>query len=197
MDKLSHKQTDINTVFAHSNDVSSGQAGISTDSLFRIKESDVVSLDDYRETKELIDTEKLYFASSETSPLLSNAFILLNSALAFVEDARTYLKESDIVGSDNAILHVTSVLEELFCCRSIGDNFGTIVSAIYHSFANRDQGELLSLLQLNKIHSTLRLLRSEPFLNTDHTIDAVMALEDEGFNVNPAYLEEMIGLINE
>ncbi len=197
MDKISHGQTDIVSGYNDGNDVSTGQTDIKHETLLRIKERPVVNLDDYREGKELIDTEKLYQGSNETFPLLSNAFVLLNDALGFIEDARACLKEDDLYGSDNAILHVTAVLEELFCCRSIGDNFGTLVSAIFHSFANRDQRELFSLPQLNKIHNTLRVLRSEPFLDLDLTVEVVMALEDNGLNVNPAYLETMMSIINE
>lgn len=197
MDISSQKRGEVTTLYGNSNGVSSGQDALRLNSLLRIKQSDIVSLHAYRETKDLIDTEKLYLSASETFPLLSNAFVLLNNALEFIEDARGYLIDDDVFGSDNAILHATSVFEELFCCRSIGDNFGTIVSAIYHSFANRDHGKLFTFSQLNKIHSILRMLRSEPFLDTNRAVDAVMALEDEGLSVDPAYFGEMMSLINE
>ena len=197
MDISSQKRAEEITLYGNSNGMSSAQDAVRLDSLLRIKQSDVVNLHDYRETKDLIDTEKLYRSASQTFPLLSNAFVLLNNALEFIEDARDYLNDNDVFGSDNAILHATSVLEELFCCRSIGDNFGTIVSAIYHSFANRDHGKLFNVSQLNKIYSILRMLRSEPFLDANRAVDAVMALEDEGLSVDPAYIGEMMSLINE
>lgn len=157
----------------------------------------MIDLDSYRKAKDVIRTESLYPAINETSPIVSRAFVLIGDAIDKLTEARESLKEGDIIGSDNAILHVTSILAELFCCRSIGDSFGAMINAIFHSLSNRDHGVLFTNDQISQLLHSLKLLNIEPYMDIMSIVDEIIDMENCGLNVDPEYLYSEINIINE
>lgn len=143
-----------------------------------------------------IETKALYPFSHELRPELARAFILLDEALKQVSSAMTYLKSDDAISSDDAIIHLKALLPELFCCRTLGDGFGAIIIAVYHSVANM-RGMPLNLKQLKTVWNILDKIRTEPFLKHDHAVDEIMTLEDVGFEVEPPHYQYGVDLLDE
>ena len=159
----------------------------------------VVVLDDYRQTNETISTKSLYPDHKTISPALSNAFILLDDVIDNLNDAKEFIKDGDLVGSDDMMLHISSTLAELFCCREIGEGFAIIIVSLYHAFQNRDHGAFITIEQINCITKSVKTIRNEPFNSFHKSIDIVMELEDCGLNVTPNHIDnflEIIGSVN-
>lgn len=133
-----------------------------------------------------IDISELYPLSSELRPELSTAFALLDEGLHDVSVAIEMQNIGDMISSDDAINRLQALLPELFCCRSLGDGFGSIISAIYQSITNM-HGNPLNAKQLSALQVVLKRVQSEPFLEFNEAVDEIMALEDAGFEVEPSY----------
>ena len=146
---------------------------------------------------EKIETRALYPCRESITPLFNKALLLLDKAIEEITEARESLKNEDLIGQDNAMLHLAKILAELFCCRSLGDGFGAVVSALFHALANRDHGALTTEAQINQIASILRKIQEEPFIQFEESIDMIMDLEDLEFNINPAHVDQMMAGFNE
>ncbi|WP_339135650.1 MAG: hypothetical protein WGN25_18515 [Candidatus Electrothrix sp. GW3-4] len=150
-----------------------------------------------RDYVEKIKTRALYPCQESITPLFNKALLLLDKAIEEITEARESLKNDDFIGQDNAMLHLAKILAELFCCRSLGDGFGAVVSALFHALANRDHGALTTETQINQIASILRKIQEEPFIQFEESIDMIMDLEDLEFNINPAHVDQMMAGFNE
>ncbi|MCI5207704.1 MAG: hypothetical protein D3910_02670 [Candidatus Electrothrix sp. ATG2] len=144
-----------------------------------------------------IKTSALYHCRESITPVFSNALLLLDKAINEITEARESLKNDDLIGQDNAMLHLAKILAELFCCRSLGDGFGAVVGALFHALSNRDHGVLITETQVDQIASILKKIQEEPFIQFDESIDMIMILEDLGFNINPAHIDQMMAAIDE
>jgi len=143
-----------------------------------------------------IDTKELYPLSHEFRPELATAFSLLTEGLTIINDAINAQKEDDLIYSDDSVHRLQALLPELFCCRSIGDGFGAIINAIYHSITNMN-GVALSLVQLESIRKAMRRISTEPFLEFNDALDEIIRLQDVGFELEPPYFKYVADLLDE
>ena len=151
---------------------------------------------DNRSTGRTIDTKELYPLSHEFRPELAKAFSLLSEGLEYITDAINGQREGDLISSDDSVQRLQALLPELFCCRSIGDGFGAIINAIYHSIANM-QGVALNAAQLEAIKRGLRRISTEPFLEFSEAVDEIIPLQDVGFELEPPYFKYAADLLDE
>jgi hypothetical protein len=143
-----------------------------------------------------IETKSLYPLSPDLRPELAVAFNLVNEGLKHITEAINAESKADRISSDDAIHRLQALLPELFSCRSIGDGFGSIISAIYQSIANM-QGAPLSPRQLQAIKKVLSRINTEPFLELGEAVDEIMSLEDAGFEVEPSYYKYAADMLDE
>ena len=82
----------------------------------------------------LVTIDEIYHSpESIGSPYLRSALRLISKALGDVDSALELLGDGDKVGSDDAMQHFQVILPELFACRSIGEGFGLLVSALLNA----------------------------------------------------------------
>lgn len=143
-----------------------------------------------------IETKSLYPLSREVRPELAATFTLLNEGLKHIADAINAEVKGDRISSDDAIHRLQTLLPELFCCRSISDGFGSIVSAVYQSLGNM-QGGFVNSGQLQAIKRVLSRIDTEPFLEFGEAVDEIMALEEAGFEVEPPYYKYAADMLDE
>ncbi len=135
-----------------------------------------------------VDIEDIYPASKDVRPELATAFTLLKEASEHIDSALKFLDEDDLISSDDCIMKSHAVLPELFCCRSIGDGFASMISSLFHSIANMN-GAGLNRDQICVIRKCFNRLKSEPFLSFEDSIELVTELEDKDLIVEPDYFE--------
>lgn len=143
-----------------------------------------------------IETKQLYPLSHELRPELATSFSLLAEGLEYINDAINAQNEGDLISSDDFIHRLQALLPELFCCRSIGDGFGAIINAIYHSLTNM-KGIALNIPQLEAIKRGLRRISTEPFLEFGEAVDEIIHLQDVGFEPEPSYFKYAADLLDE
>jgi hypothetical protein len=85
-------------------------------------------------------------------------------------------------------------LPELFCCRSLGDSFATVVNALFHGLKNLN-GLPIREAQITQILNSIRVLRRRPFLEYGEALAVVGRLEATGLRSDPqglATIEEVL-----
>lgn len=162
----------------------------SDDVIFRISETD------HSIINRLISTEELYPLSSEIRPELARAFELINEGVAYLSNAITMLDEGDLLSSDDYINRLQALLPEIFCCRSIGDGFGEIINAVFHSIANK-QGAPLNNTELQAIKNILKRISTEPFISTEDAVDEIIKIEEVGFEVEPSHFKFLADMLDD
>jgi hypothetical protein len=140
--------------------------------------------------------EDIYPRLMEEASVLRTAIALLGEAEQRADAAVAAIGDDDLVAADIELQHLQAVLPELFCCRSLGDGFGSIVNGIQIAFANQ-RGLLFNSEQVGAIARAVRRLQHEPFLSIDQAVDIVAALEDVDIIVEPPGLGELADLGNE
>jgi hypothetical protein len=143
-----------------------------------------------------IETKSLYPLSQEVRPELAAAFTLLSEGLKHIANAINAETKGDRISSDDAVHRLQALLPELFCCRSISDGFGSIVSAVYQSLANM-QGGFVNSGQLQALKKALSRIDTEPFLEFGEAVDEIMTLEEAGFEVEPLYYKYAADMLDE
>ena len=132
----------------------------------------------------------LYPARQAFSPEHIMALRLLRLAVGRCQRAIGAVAE-DPMGADTEIQKVQMLLPELFCCRALGDGFGTVVNALICVFQNTD-GNILERNQIKILESVFKELRDQPFLNVTKADDLVDLLESNGFSPYPTELIEFL-----
>jgi len=145
---------------------------------------------------EHIPIEDLYPLREEFNPALSSAIKLLAESLVYINEALEMLIQDDLISSDDATQRFQALLPELFCCRDIGDGFGSIINSIYHALKNM-AGNPLSENQLRAIMEIIKRISTEPFIEYGEAVEEIIMLETLGFDVDPPHLEPFSDLINE
>ena len=82
-------------------------------------------------------------------------------------------------------------MPELFCCRALGDGFGTIINAFISAFEDLS-GNTPDLNQIRVMNVVFRHLEERPFLSADEASNEVDLLESVGLNPHPAELMEFL-----
>jgi hypothetical protein len=146
-----------------------------------------------------LDRPSLRLSQAELYPVRAafsiehiTALRLLGLAIGRTKRALDALSQSDdILAADIEIQKIQVLLPELFCCRELGDGFGTIVNAFMSAFEVL-QGDTLSAAQLRMLAQVFQLLREQPFLGTDEADRQIEKLESVGLNPYPMELVEFL-----
>ena len=139
---------------------------------------------------------ELYTERSALSRDLANAMHLFEQVLERLESAQQSMDRDEPFRADDEIQYLFSLLPELFCCRSIGDGFGSIVGGIFHGLSNLE-GIPPSKEQIDAIQTTFMLLSRRPFMSMDQALDTLMELEDAGLHLEPRELQTLVALVDE
>jgi len=148
------------------------------------------------EPKGNLALEDLYRASEVGSLELTSAMKLLPEAVKWTELAISALDAMELFQADDAMLHVHSLMPELFCCRTLGEGFGVVVNAVLSSFENRN-GSPMEKPQIEAIRRALLAIRSSPRITFDHALDYVTAMETAGLDVAPLGTNDIAELLSE
>jgi hypothetical protein len=133
----------------------------------------------------------LYPVRHALSPEHVTALTLLASAVRYTELALSAMRDGDDIGADSETQKVQVLLPELFCCRALGDGFGSVVNSVMSAFESL-QGNPLSLPQLRAVNQILNLLRDKPFLTVDEADQRIEQLEAVNLSPYPPELVEFL-----
>jgi hypothetical protein len=97
----------------------------------------------------------------------------------------------NVLAADTEMQKLQVLLPELFCCRALGDGFGTIINAFISAFEAL-AGQTPDLNQIRAMTRVLQLLKEKPFLSADEADDQVEGLESVGLSPYPAELVEFL-----
>jgi len=129
------------------------------------------------------------FANLESTHHLRRALDLLGESIKLVESALAS-DGADPIACDDQMQLFYSLLPELFCCRSVGDGFGSIINAVQQAAANQ-LGVPMDRKQMESLLSVLRCLRYGPFIPHQDAVEMIIKLEDAGLMVDPPALAEV------
>jgi hypothetical protein len=132
----------------------------------------------------------LYPARHAFSPAHIAALRLLKLAIGRCQRAID-AHADDPMAADIEIQKIQMLLPELFCCRVLGDGFGTVINALICVFQNTD-GNTIDPNQIRTLERVFQGLRDKPFLGATEADDTVELLESNGFNPYPAELVEFL-----
>ena len=146
--------------------------------------------------KTRINTQDLYPASQELQPELARAFTLLDEATKKLDNSILAINDNDEITSDDCIQQLRMLLPELFCCRTLGDGFASVINAVHYSIENQED-KFFNHSELSVLKFALNRIKTEPFISFDEAVDEVILLEDKGFIVTPTKLEVLTDLLIE
>jgi hypothetical protein len=115
------------------------------------------------------------------------ALRLLTLSIGRSGRALRHLEEGDLVSADVEIQKLQTLLPELFCCRALGDGFGTIVNALMSAFESLS-GNTPNSNQINAVRRILEMLKDRPFLTADEADAQLPLLEESGLSPYPPEL---------
>jgi hypothetical protein len=133
----------------------------------------------------------LYPARQAFSREHITALRLLALAIGRCKRAIDAYADGDLMTADIQIQKIQMSLPELFCCRTLGDGFGTIVNALICALQNTD-GNTLEQNQIRLLDNVFKELRDKPFLGVTEADDKVELLESNGFDPYPKELIEFL-----
>jgi hypothetical protein len=133
----------------------------------------------------------LYPARQAFSREHITALRLLRLAIGRCKRAIDAHADGDLMTADVEIQKIQMSLPELFCCRTLGDGFGTIVNALICAFQNSD-GNILEQNQIRILDNVFEELRDKPFLSVREADEKVELLESSGFDPYPKELIEFL-----
>ncbi len=141
-------------------------------------------------TRRLTQTE-LYPAREAFRREHINALRLLAVAIGRCQRALQHLTDNDLIAVDTEIQKLQVLLPELFCCRSLGDGFGTMINAVMSAFEALD-GNVPDRNQIEALRSLLAVLRDKPFLTPDEADEQLGRIEAVGLNPYPTELLDFL-----
>lgn len=141
-----------------------------------------------------LTVDDLYGELDTRDLILGSALRLLSEAELKLIEGQVSAAEGDQVSADDATQHFQALLPELFCCRSLGDSFATVINALFHGLKNLN-GLPIAEPQLIQMLNSIRVLRRRPFLEYGEALALVSRLEATGLRVDPqgiATIEEVL-----
>jgi hypothetical protein len=133
----------------------------------------------------------LYPARQAFSREHITALRLLTIATGRSKRALDELAANNVLAADAEIQKIQVLLPELFCCRTLGDGFGTIVNAFMSAFETL-AGNTPDVPQIRKMNQVFQLLKERPFLSADEADEQIEKLESVGLNPYPIELLEFL-----
>jgi hypothetical protein len=145
----------------------------------------------YRGSVPRLSQSDLYPVRHAFAPEHVTALRLLGLAVKRTERSLKAMDEGDEIAADSEAQKVQMLLPELFCCRSLGDGFGIVVSGLLGAFESL-KGNPPSVLQLRTLNRLFSLLRDKPFLSSDEGDEQLEQLEAAQLSPYPAELVEFL-----
>ncbi|HME35864.1 MAG TPA: hypothetical protein VKF84_11545 [Candidatus Sulfotelmatobacter sp.] len=135
--------------------------------------------------------KELYPAQQAFSTEHVTALRLLGEGIVESKRALDAIASRDVLIADLEMQKLQMLLPELFCCRALGDGFGTLVNSLMSAFEGL-AGETPNTDQMRMMSRVLRLLSDKPFLSTSEADEQLDALESVGLNPYPAELMDFL-----
>ena len=135
--------------------------------------------------------EELYPAQQAFSTEHVTALRLLGEGIGQSKRALDAIANRDVLMADVEMQKLQMLLPELFCCRALGDGFGTIVNSLMSAFEAL-AGNTPNIDQVRTMSRVLRLLSEKPFLSTSEADEQFEALESVGLTPYPAELIDFL-----
>jgi hypothetical protein len=132
----------------------------------------------------MLTVDDLYPDLDPNQSILASALVLLDEAETKLTEAAALAGEGDQISADDAAQRFQALLPELFCCRSLGDSFGTVINALFHGLKNLN-GFPVSETQIVQMLASIRVLRRRPFLEYAEALAVVARLEAMNLRVDP------------
>jgi len=139
-----------------------------------------------------LGTAELYRSLDSQDGTLIQAIRLIHECIENLHSAERIDSNLDFIGYDEKVMRLKDLLRKLFMLRSIGDGFGSVVSAIIWGLKNQEP-EALARPQISVILDVLGQLRKKPMLHFDSSMNLLDHLEDAGLNIEPP----IVGLLSE
>lgn len=133
---------------------------------------------------------RLYPLGTETNPQLASATRLLKEAVERLSEALSCFERDDPIGADDYAQGVRVLIPELFCCRSLGDGFGSVVLAAFYSLAHLD-GAPINQAQVSALLRGLTKVSNEPFIRFEVALQVHSWLEAVGLNPDSRGFDEL------
>jgi hypothetical protein len=133
----------------------------------------------------------LYPEDAGRSVSLTSALSLLAEGLNAIDRAILGRQQQDMVAADDYLMQFFALTPELFCCRDLGEGFAQAAAALCALRLNID-GLDISVEQLHALRHFVKGLRDVPFLSMERTTEALMKLEDAGYDVGFEPLTELL-----
>jgi hypothetical protein len=131
-----------------------------------------------------LTVDQLYPDLDPSQSILATAFRLLDEAEIKLYEAAESAREGDQISADDATQRFQALLPELFCCRSLGDSFGTIINALFHGLKNLN-GLPVGEAQITQMLNSIKVLRRRPFLEYSDALAVVARLEATKLRIDP------------
>ena len=144
---------------------------------------------DKLETSELYPLEKNYTSDYVTSRML------LREILEHL-DSCVELLEVDIIGADEHLNQVYSILIELFLLQEVVEGTKIIISALVSSFETL-HGETMNKDQILALRFIVLLVLKEPFLQIPKAVELCDQLESVGLTIVPENFSSLSDFLNE
>jgi hypothetical protein len=141
-----------------------------------------------------LTVDDVYGELDTRDSVLGSALRLLIEAESKLIEGQVSAAAGDQISADDATQHFQALLPELFCCRSLGDSFATIINALFHGLKNLN-GLPIAEAQITQMLNSIRVLRRRPFLEYGEALALVSRLEATGLRVEPqglAAIEEVL-----
>lgn len=119
------------------------------------------------------------------------ALRLLGEGIEQSRRAIDAIASRDVLVADLEMQKLQTLLPELFCCRALGDGFGTLVNSLMSAFEAL-AGDTPNIDQMRMMSRILRLLSDKPFLSTSEADEQLDTLESVGLKPYPAELIDFL-----
>jgi hypothetical protein len=134
--------------------------------------------------RRMLTVDDLYQDLDPKDSILASALVLLDEAETTLVEAAALAGEGDQISADDAVQRFQALLPELFCCRSLGDSFATVINALFHGLKNLN-GLPATETQIAQMLNSIRVLRRRPFLVYTEALAVVTRLEATKLRVDP------------
>lgn len=134
--------------------------------------------------------QEIYRESVAGRSALGRAISLINQAVVHLEQGQEAARQDDHLILDNEMMLLRPVVDELFCCRRVGDGFGMAVNAARIAVHHLD-GSLPTEAQVGALRLHFERLRSTVNPTAYDASLLVERLAESGLQVEPPGLENL------
>lgn len=152
--------------------------------LYSVSATASVNNESVSRVERTLTVDQLYPDLDPNQSILASAFRLLDEAESKLNEAAELARDGDQISADDATQCFQALLPELFCCRSLGDSFGTVINALFHGLKNLN-GLPVDQAQITQMLNSIKVLRRRPFLEYRDALAVVARLEATKLCIDP------------